>query len=80
MGNNGSGNSTAVVQTRRRLGPIELVHYNRQPYPRLHRPSSSEKGDNCPFMACTKLDGPDHEGGGQKAFHHRRTGLPDRSL
>ncbi|KAL4364302.1 hypothetical protein GQ457_04G023200 [Hibiscus cannabinus] len=31
-------------------------------------------------MACTELDGPDHEGGGRKAFHHRRLGLPDRSL
>ncbi|KAL4273603.1 hypothetical protein GQ457_13G010480 [Hibiscus cannabinus] len=80
MGNNGSGNSIAVVQTRGRLEPIKPVHYNRQPYPCLHRPSSSEKGDDFPFMACTELDGPDHEGGGRKAFHHRRMDLPDQSL
>ncbi|KAL4319504.1 hypothetical protein GQ457_18G005050 [Hibiscus cannabinus] len=80
MGNNGRGNSTAVVQTRGRLGPIKPVHYNRQPYPRLYRPSSPEKGDGCPFMACTELDSPDHEGGGRKAFHHRRMSLPDRGL
>ncbi|KAL4346382.1 hypothetical protein GQ457_17G013320 [Hibiscus cannabinus] len=80
MGNNGSGNSIAVVQTRGRLRPIKPVHYNRQPYPCLHRPSSSEKGDDCPFMACTELDGPYHEGGGRKAFHHRHMGLSNRSL
>ncbi|KAL4379505.1 hypothetical protein GQ457_02G035740 [Hibiscus cannabinus] len=80
MRNNGRGNSTAVVQTQRRLGPIKPVSYNRQLYPLLHQPSSSEKGDDCPFMACIELDSPDHEGAGRKTFHQRRTDLPDRGL
>ncbi|KAL4351713.1 hypothetical protein GQ457_06G028650 [Hibiscus cannabinus] len=80
MRNNGSGNSTVVVQTRGRLGPIKPARYNRQPHPRLHRPSSSEKGDDFPFMACIELDSPDHESGDRKAFHQRRTDLSDRGL
>ncbi|KAK8672807.1 hypothetical protein V6N13_111168 [Hibiscus sabdariffa] len=43
--------------------------------PRLHWPNSSEEGDDCLFMACTGLNGLDHEDRGRKAFHHATHGF-----